>query len=376
MAVRGDVHRVLLNLLVAFESQADEVVVLAQNLRCGAREVEAHLRDVRAEVVDRERHLFGQVFLVFPYDPSQARVYQAVFVARGGNRQHPLEAEVPLLLGFEERQDETARRRVDVNRNLIAGLGVVFVECLVQPLDVVVEACPRHTGNRYDADCVFVAHVQGLLGVERDVVERQGHRTHLDLPQLAEFLPYDLESGAHHQIRFVERFACGLAAVAPAEPCGHTAQHAGLGRADAQRTGFPLGLFGCVPQVGDDIQTAATHYRDTRILRFVDVVDVDRFVHQTRCVVVHVGRDESCQVEARLRLRVSFVLDQLVGDFRRCLAFRDEFRGCGIAHLLRTENVGQRVFVGVSLLIHGVKLLFGLRHQTLHELCHDGGCAV
>ena len=47
VAVFGDVHRVLLHLLVPLESQPDEVVVLAENLRRRPREVQAHLRDVR-----------------------------------------------------------------------------------------------------------------------------------------------------------------------------------------------------------------------------------------------------------------------------------------------------------------------------------------
>ena len=141
------------------------------------------------------------------------------------------------------------------------------------------------------------------------MLQRQGHGAQFDLPQLAELLPYDLKSCAHHQIRFVEGFAGGLAAVAPAQPRGHAAQHAGFRRPDAQRSGLPLGLFGGVPQVGDDIQTAAAHHRDTRILRFVDVVDVDRLVHQARCIVVHIGRHERRQIESRLRLRIGLVLD-------------------------------------------------------------------
>ena len=309
MAVLGDVHRVLLNLFVALESQPDEIVVLAQNLRRGTREVQTHLRDVGSEVIDRERHFVGQILLVLPDHPAQTRIYQTVFVARRGDRQHPFEAEVPLLFGFEERQDETARRGVHVDRNFVTRLGVVLVERLVQPLDVVVQTRPRHTGYGHDADGVFIAHLQRLLGIERDVIQRQGHGAQFDLPQLAEFLPYDLKSGAHHQIRLVEGFACGLAAVAPAQPCGHAAQHTCLRRTDAQRSGLPLGLFGGVPQIGDDIQTAAAHHRDTRILRLVDIVDVDRLVHQARGVIIHVGRHERRQIEPRLRLRIGFVLD-------------------------------------------------------------------
>ena len=72
-------------LLVAFVAQTDELVVLAKHLCAGAREVEAHLGDVGAKVVDREGHLAGQVFLVFPNHPTQAGIDKAVLMAGGAD---------------------------------------------------------------------------------------------------------------------------------------------------------------------------------------------------------------------------------------------------------------------------------------------------
>ena len=57
--VAGYLHRVLLHLTVAFESEADKLVVLSQYLCSGAREVESYLCDVSTEIVYRERHLAG-----------------------------------------------------------------------------------------------------------------------------------------------------------------------------------------------------------------------------------------------------------------------------------------------------------------------------
>ena len=182
----------------------------------------------------------------------------------------------------------------------------------------------------------------------------EGHRAHLDLPQLAELLPDDLEGRAHHQIGLVVGFPGGLAAVAPAQPGGHTAQHAGLGRPDADGSGLPFGLFGRVPEVGQDVDAAAAHDGHARILRFVDVVDVDRLVHQPRGVVVHVGRDEGGQIQPGLGLRVGFVLDHLVGDFGRGLAAGDELGGSRRAHLLRSEDLGGGIGGRHVLLFHGV----------------------
>ena len=55
--VAGYLHGVLLYLTVAFESEADKLVILSQHLCSGAREVESYLCDVGTEIVDRERHL-------------------------------------------------------------------------------------------------------------------------------------------------------------------------------------------------------------------------------------------------------------------------------------------------------------------------------
>ena len=338
MAVAGYVHRILLHLLVTVEAQADEVVVLTQNLRRRTREVEPYLRDVGAQIVDAERHLFGQILLVLPDDPAQARIDQSVLVARRGDRPHPFEAEVPLHLRIEERQDETSRRRIDVDRNIVSRLLVVGVQLAVESLDVVVESRPRHAGDRHDANGVLVAHRQSVLRIERRLFEREGHRAHLDLPQLAELLPDHLEGGAHHQIGFVEGFALGLAFRAPAQPGRDAAQHTSLRRADSQRAGLPLGLFGRIPHVGDDVDAPSAHHRHTRILGLVDVVDVDRLVHQARSVFVHVGGDESRQIQTRLRLGIGLVLHHLVGDLRCGFVLRNVLRRSGSEHLFRSED--------------------------------------
>ena len=88
----------------------------------------------------------------------------------------------------------------------------------------------------------------------------------------------------------------------------------------------------------------------------VDIIEVDGLVHQTRGVVVQIGGHERRQVQPRLGLGIGLVLDQLIGDFGCGLVLGDEFRGSRRAHLFRAENVGQRVFGGVFLLIHNVKI--------------------
>ena len=122
---------------------------------------------------------------------------------------------------------------------------------------------------------IFIAHGQRVFRIERRFFQAQGHGTHFDLPQLTEFFPYDLETGRNDEVRFVVRFALRFAFRTPAQPCGYAAQHTGFGRADRQRAGFPLRLFGRIPQVGHDVDATGGHDGYARIFRFVDVVHVD-----------------------------------------------------------------------------------------------------
>ena len=246
---------------------------------------------------------------------------------------------------MQEGEDESARCGIDMDRNLVSGLAVVGVERLVEPFDVVVETRPGDAGDRHDADRVLVAEFQSGVDVERRVLHVDRNGTQLDLPQLAEFFPDDLVGRTHHQIGLVAGLAGGLAAGAPAQPGGHAAQHAGLRRPDSRCSGLPCGLLGGVPEVGEDVDAASAHDRHARIFGLVDVIDVDRLVHQPRGVVVHIGRDERGQVQARLGLGIGLLLDHLVGHLGGRLAFGDELRGSGRAHLARAEYVGQRVFL-------------------------------
>ena len=66
---------------VAPLSEADHLVVLANNLGRATREIEREGRLVSTEVVDVENELFWQELRVTPYDPPNTGVYETVFVA-------------------------------------------------------------------------------------------------------------------------------------------------------------------------------------------------------------------------------------------------------------------------------------------------------
>ena len=227
-----------------------------------------------------------------------------------------------------------------MDRDIVSRILVISVKGAVQSLYIVVKTRPRNTGDGNDADGVLVTHLQRRLGIQRRMLERDGHGTQLDLPQLAELLPHDLVGGAHHQIGLVVGFALLLAFGTPPQPRRHAAQHTRLRRSDTHGTGLPCILLGRMPQVGKDVYATAAHNSHTRILRLVDVVDVDGVVHQLRGIVVHIGGDEGRKVQPRLCLRVGLVLDHTVGDFGSCLVLRDKFRRCGREHLLRSVHGG------------------------------------
>ena len=115
-----------------------------------------------------------------------------------------------------------------MDRNVVSGLLVVDFQSIVEPFDVIVHSCPGHTCDRNYADGVLVAHLYRLFNVKGRMPAGDRHSPHFDLPQLAEFLPYHLIAGAHHQIRLVIRLALCLPAFAPSEPGCDSSEHAGL----------------------------------------------------------------------------------------------------------------------------------------------------
>ena len=256
---------------------------------------------------------------------------------RSADGEHPLQPEIPFLVRVQKRQDIAARGGIHMNRNIVAGPSIVILQRPVERLDVVVQTRPRHAFDRHDADRIFVAHRESQLRIERRLLERQGNRSHLDLPQLRELFPHDLETGRNHEIRLVVRLALRFALRAPAKPRGHAAQHAGFRRTDSQRPGFPFGLLGRVPQIGHDVDAAGGHYGHARVLGLVDIIDIDGLVHQLRSVVVHIGRYESGQIQARLGLRKGLVLDHLIGDLGRGRMHRNRLCRRRIPHFLGAE---------------------------------------
>ena len=254
-----------------------------------------------------------------------------------------------------------------MNRNIVTRLLVVAGQGLIQSLDIIVQTRPRDTANRHHANRIFVAELNGRLGIERQVVGREGYGAHLNLPQLAELLPYDLIGRTHHQIGLIARLTLLLATLSPAQPGRHTAQHTGFGRTDTQRATLPIRLFGAVPKVGQNVDASSAHDGHTRILRLVDIVYRDGLVHQARRLFVHVGRDEGGQVQLRTGLGIGLILDHAVGHLRRCSLLGNRIDGGSMVHRLRGVDVGCEVVVFFHRFVDLIGELLQLRQKPYQK---------
>ena len=98
---------------VAVLAQADQLVVLAQNLGSTTREIESKGSLVSTKVVDVEDQLSRQVLGVTPDAPTDTGVDQTVLVARNVDRDDLLETEVPDEVRVDEGCNETTGCGID-----------------------------------------------------------------------------------------------------------------------------------------------------------------------------------------------------------------------------------------------------------------------
>lgn len=107
---------------VSVFAEADELVVLADDLGGALGEVEGEGSLVGTEVVDVEDEFLGEELGVTPDDPADAGVDEAVLVPGDVDADDVGETEVPLEFGDDEGRDETTGSGVDVDRGVEAAL--------------------------------------------------------------------------------------------------------------------------------------------------------------------------------------------------------------------------------------------------------------
>src|ERR1700720_593032 len=81
--VLGSVVTGVLDSPVAFETESQKIVVLADDLTSWARKVQRESRHIAAEVVDVENQIFRQISVIAPYHPAHTERSQAELVPRG-----------------------------------------------------------------------------------------------------------------------------------------------------------------------------------------------------------------------------------------------------------------------------------------------------
>src|SRR5208282_470357 len=80
--ILGRVVTAVLNFPVAFKTQPEKIVVLADDLTGRTREVQRKGRHIAAQIVDMEDQIFRQVRVVAPHHPADAERSQAKLVPR------------------------------------------------------------------------------------------------------------------------------------------------------------------------------------------------------------------------------------------------------------------------------------------------------
>ena len=297
--VARHVERALLDLLEALEAVAHQHVVLAHDLRRGAREVDGHRGLLAAQVAHPEDQVLGQRLLAAPHHPADAGVHEAVLVAGAVDGPHVLQLEVPHQVGLHERGEHAARRAVHVNADgQLRMILVVRLHQLVELLHVVELAGVRDAQDGRDADGVVVHVVHDRVHVQRQVVLLKRHEAHLDVPVAAEFFPAHLVARGNHQVgalRRVDVDARVLRQLLPAEQHAQAAQHARLGRADGGRAHGLLGRVG-MPQVADHGDAAVLEVGRHGVLVLVDGILLHRLGHDLRGHGLHVRLAERGEV--------------------------------------------------------------------------------
>ena len=285
---------------------------------------------------------------------------------RGGDREHPLQAEIPALIRIKEGQNKATRSCIDVNRNLITRLFIIGIECTIQRLHIIIQPRPGHTTDRHHADRILVAKGQCSLCIKRQMVRRKGYSAQLDLPQLTELFPHHLIGRAHHQIGLITRLSLRLTTIAPTQPCRYSTQHTRLRRTDTEGTGLPIPFFGSIPQVGQDVDTTTTHHRHARILGLINVIYRDGLIHQACRLLIHVGCYKGCQIQLGTSFGVGLILHHAVSHLGRSTLFGNTIYGSRLAHRLRCINVSCQV---VMFLFHACMFDCLMSSDKKHKLC-------
>mmetsp|Transcript_96577 Transcript_96577/g.249709 ORF Transcript_96577/g.249709 Transcript_96577/m.249709 type:complete len:434 (-) Transcript_96577:46-1347(-) len=300
-------HAVVAHGLVAREAEAMELVVLHEDTRRRAREVQRVRVGLAAQVRHGDGHVVAEVLALAPHDPASAADALAELVAAGGDREHVRQAEVPGRQVLLEGRDEAAGGSVHVDAHLPALLLVQLGEHLVDLPDRIVLAAVMVAHDGHHADGLLIHLRLHLLGRDREGAFGRNHELGLDVHVAEELLPSRLEAGGDHEVRvdcadlrLGEVMLLGVP-LAPAELQAEAAQQARLCGAHGACTREGAVLvevrrLGAVPQVRHHVQHDVVHLEALGVHGLIRQIDL-RAAQQH---VLLLGLEEDVHVGGRV----------------------------------------------------------------------------
>ena len=184
------------------------------------------------------------------------------------------------------------------------GVGLEFIQRIVQRLWELIVTSVGHAESRHHADGVFVTGFNHAFRVHKQLTGAHRDLTQLHIPVAGEFMPADLYRTAH-QVWFIRWFACSFHTLAPTPFHRHPAEHTGLGRTNGVgANGLTIFRRRRMPQIGNHIYATQVDGCGLRIFFFVDPVFIDRQIHQFMDVFVVPGLAESGQVLTSVAIKI------------------------------------------------------------------------
>lgn len=165
-------------------AKADQLIVLSDDLRRSAGEVECEGSLISTEVVDVEDQLLREILGITPDHPANTRVDKTILVTRDVDGCDLLKTEIPEQVRVDERSNEATGSGIDVD----VDINITLNQEIVDSLCVLVLAGVCGTQNGADTDGVLVDKVNGLLGVDYVAVLGAVNVLLLDIEVSASFL--------------------------------------------------------------------------------------------------------------------------------------------------------------------------------------------
>lgn len=258
-------------------AQADQLVILANNMGGTLGEVQSETSLVGSEIIDVEDQLLGQVLGRAPDDPTNTGVDQTVLVSGDVDGDDLLETEVPGQIGLGEGSDKATASGIDVDGAVNATLN----KQVVDGLDVLILTSVGSTDNGTDTNCVLIHQIDSLLGVDDKAGSGTVDVLLLNIKVASGLLPTHLHGTVHDNVGTGVVLTLGLALVLPALLHGQSTEHDGLGGANGGGTHCVLTLRfrGAVEQTGNHVHAAVLDLGGVGVLLVVNKVLAERVGH-------------------------------------------------------------------------------------------------